>query len=429
MDGTVSNDTITSILKTGLHRTALEVSKKRTFAMHVAGGNLSYDFRGLHLGATGVYIALSHPYEPSRSSTYARYNLHGQRFWNVGFDYRYSLGRLSLTGEVATGTRGYALINRLRYQPTTDYQILLVHRLYSHDYWSWFGRSFGEGSSPQNENGWYLALSAAPVAHWRLFASVDAFSFPWWRYRISKPSKGFDVMAKVEYEPSRLCSMYATYRIKRRERDVTGTGGASISTTWHQKLRYRLQLSPGLFTLRTTLDYNRFLQRNVDSYTFMPRQGWQATQMLAYGSSTHPLSASAQATYFHTNDYDSRVYVSERGLQGTFYTPSYYGHGLRYSATLRLNFDRILAQPFFKRLLHRSAPAHPAAGSGPLEAGTYSSQSPNGQTTSHKRTLSLMLLAKIGHTIYHNRESISSGNDLIPSSHKTDIQLQLRLKL
>ena len=99
----------------------------------------------------------------------------------------------------AVGKQGYALLNQLKYKILTGYQLLLIHRCYSHDYWSFFGRSFGEGSAPQNENGWYLAAEAAPWAHWKFFASLDMFSFPWWKYRISKASQGIDGMFQATY--------------------------------------------------------------------------------------------------------------------------------------------------------------------------------------------------------------------------------------
>ena len=89
------------------------------------------------------------------------------------------------------------------------YRILtLVHRYYSYDYWTLFGRSFGESSMPQNENGWYLAAEATPFARWKFFTSLDVFSFPWWKYRISKPSKGVDAMFQVTYTPRKSLSMY-----------------------------------------------------------------------------------------------------------------------------------------------------------------------------------------------------------------------------
>ena len=107
--------------------------------------------------------------------------VNGNDFYNLGVDYKYRWGRLVWIGEGAVGKQGYALLNQLKYKILTGYQLLLIHRCYSHDYWSFFGRSFGEGSAPQNENGWYLAAEAAPWAHWKFFASLDMFSFPWWK--------------------------------------------------------------------------------------------------------------------------------------------------------------------------------------------------------------------------------------------------------
>lgn len=174
LDATVEEGEIVSIAKTGLHRTQKEADKRNACALQLAGGNVTYEKNAFKVGATGIYYFFDRPYEPALRK-YARYNLHGTRFYNLGIDYRLRLGRLSWTGEAATGTKGYALLNRLRYDFSQDYHALLIHRFYSSDYWAWFARSFGEGSTPQNENGWYLAVEATPFARWKLFSSLDFF--------------------------------------------------------------------------------------------------------------------------------------------------------------------------------------------------------------------------------------------------------------
>lgn len=380
LDATVEEGEIVSIAKTGLHRTQKEADKRNACALQLAGGNVTYEKNAFKVGATGIYYFFDRPYEPALRK-YARYNLHGTRFYNLGIDYRLRLGRLSWTSEAATGTKGYALLNRLRYDFSQDYHALLIHRFYSSDYWAWFARSFGEGSTPQNENGWYLAVEATPFARWKLFSSLDFFSFPWWKYRISKPSQGIDFMFQATYTPQKNLSMYLNYRYKRKERDVTGTSGEVTLPIYHHRLRYRLTYMPGNFVLRTTADYNHFRQQDGGGYRFDRRQGYQFTQLCTYVCPRFPLSASLQGTYFHTDDYDSRVYASERGLLYTFYTPSFSGRGFRWSAYLRYDFRNWL-----------------------------------------------MLIAKFGQTVYQDRDEISSGNDLIRSNRKTDLQMQLRLK-
>lgn len=379
MDGVVKDGDIISIYKTGLHRTEKEADKADALALQLMGGNVTYEKDALKVGVTGIYYFFDRPYEP-KLDKYAKYNLHGNGFYNAGLDYKYRLGRLTWVGEAATGKQGYALLNQLKYNISSDYRLLLVHRYYSHDYWALFGRSFGESSTPQNENGWYLAAEATPFAHWRFFVSMDMFSFPWWKYRISKPSKGVDVMFQSTYTPRKNLSMYLDYRYKRKDRDVTGTSGAVIQPVYHHKLRYRLTYMTGSFTFRTTVDYNHFRQQDGEGYRFGRSQGYQCTQSCSYAFS-FPLSVSLQGTWFHTDDYDSRIYASERGLLYTFYTPSFYGRGFRCSAHLRYDLNK-----------------------------------------------TFMFLAKFGQTVYQDRETIGSGNDEIPGNSKADLQMQLCIK-
>lgn len=324
---------------------------------------------------TGIYYFFNRSYQPVLR-TYAKYNLQGNYFHNVGVDYKYRWNRFTLTGEAAMGKQGYSLLNQLKYNILTGYQLLIVHRYYSHDYWAMFARSFGESSTPQNENGWYLAAEASPLAHWKFFASLDLFSFPWWKYRISKPSQGVDGMFQSIYSPKRNLSMYVNYRYKRKERDVAGTDGKVILPIYQHRLRYRLTYLPDNLQLRTTVDYNHFHSRGQEG-----SQGYQFTQSCSYAFS-FPIKISVQGTYFHTDDYDSRIYASEKGLLYTFYTPSFYGQGFRFSACARYDVNKVF-----------------------------------------------MFLVKFGQTIYEDRENIGSGNDLIQGNKKADLQMQLRIKI
>lgn len=380
MDGTLKANEITSIYKTGLHRTQKEADKLHAFTLQLMGSNLTFEKNKLKLGLTGIYYFFNRPYEP-KLNKYAKYNLRGNRFYNLGIDYKYRLGRFTWVGEAAIGKQGYALLNQLKYTLSSDYRLLLIHRYYSFDYWSLFARSFGESSAPQNENGWYIAAEATPLAHWKFFASFDFFSFPWWKYRISKPSQGMDGMFQATYSPRRSLSMYLHYRYKRKERDVSGTSGKVILPVYQHRLRYRLTYAARTFTLRTTLDYNHFRQQDGKKHRFKGKQGYQCTQSCVYSFPSFPLSLSLQATYFHTDDYDSCIYASERGLLYTFYTPSFYGRGFRYSTCLRYDFSK-----------------------------------------------AFLFLAKFGQTTYQDRESMGSGNDLIESNKKTDLQMQFRIR-
>ena len=108
--------------------------------------------------------------------------------------------------------------------------------------------------------------------------------------------------------------------------------------------------------------------------------GAMISESLAY---THRwLRLNVGAGYFHTDSYDSRVYLYESGPLYTYAMQQFYGEGIRYWLMLRANAGR-----------------------------------------------NLMLTAKIGVTNYFDRDTISSSYQEIDRSSKTDVDIQLRWKI
>ena len=376
MDGVVTDGEITSVYKTGLHRSRKEADKKNLLTSQLTGGNVSYQQNHIRLGITGVYYVFNRPYEPELTG-YSKYNIHGNHFYNLGIDYAYRWRRFSFQGETAIGKQGWASLNRLQYSPVQDIQFMLIHRFYSYDYWAMYAHSFGEGSTVQNEQGYYVGLETTPFSHWRFFVSFDLFSFPWKKYRINKPSRGTDGLIQATFTPRTNLSMYLKYRYKQKERDLTGSKGTLTLPIFHHQLRYRLNYSLNdVFSSRTTLDYNHFHSQDRAA-----TKGYQVTQMISSQLPWTRLFADVQGSYFCTDDYDSRVYVSEKGLLYTFYIPSFQGRGFRCAVRLRYELNK-----------------------------------------------HWLFITKFGETIYLNRNEIGSGNDLIYGNKKADIQMQLRIK-
>ena len=376
MDGVVTDGEITSVYKTGLHRSRKEADKKNLLTSQLTGGNVSYQQNHIRLGITGVYYVFNRPYEPELTG-YSKYNIHGNHFYNLGIDYAYRWRRFSFQGETAIGKQGWASLNRLQYSPVQDIQFMLIHRFYSYDYWAMYAHSFGEGSTVQNEQGYYVGLETTPFSHWRFFVSFDLFSFPWKKYRINKPSRGTDGLIQATFTPRTNLSMYLKYRYKQKERDLTGSKGTLTLPIFHHQLRNRLNYSLNdVFSSRTTLDYNHFHSQDRAA-----TKGYQVTQMISSQLPWTRLFADVQGSYFCTDDYDSRVYVSEKGLLYTFYTPSFQGRGFRCAVRLRYELNK-----------------------------------------------HWLFITKFGETIYLNRNEIGSGNDLIYGNKKADIQMQLRIK-
>lgn len=374
IDGKSLGDTLVTIDKSGLHRTDNEVMKRNSAVLQLYGGNVQWEGNRLHVGVTGIYYAFDKLYLPTLSG-YAKYNMTGREFYNIGINYAHRRPKWAIDGEIAKSKKGIAAINRVQYSPSPLYRFLLIHRYYEHHYWSLFANSFSEGSSVQNENGWYIAADIYPIKQVRLFASIDFFSFPWLKYRISQPSQGVEFASSITYTPTLSLSMRLNYRIKSKSRDLTGT--AITVTNYHHRLHYRADYNFNTrFSFRTFVDYNHFTIVGHDAY-----HGYQLSQRISCNFNRPALVLNAQISYFHTDNYDSRVYIAEKGLINSFYVPSFSGHGVRGSIVMRYNFPK-----------------------------------------------NFTWIAKGGLTHYLDRQEIGSGNDLVASNRKSDIELQLRIK-
>lgn len=377
LDGVVVDGEISSIYTTGLHRSRKEVDKRHRFTLQTAGGNLGFRFNRLQVGVTALAYLFDYPYEPKRSG-YAKYNLHGQRFYNASIDYAYRFPSLSLQGETAVGSRGWASLNRLRYTPTTRTKLMLLHRFYSYDYWALFACAFSEGGKVQNEQGYYVGVETSPFSAWTFLASADFFAFPWKKYRVSRASRGAEGMLQAVFTPRSDWSMSARYRYEQKERDLTEQGIKFTLPTYRHQLRYRLDYARGgNFACRTTLEYNQFHQRGK-----APHRGYAATQRVSYSLPQPGWFFDIQGSYFSTDHYDVRTYIPEGGLLHSYYTPMLEGRGFRFSFRVRY-------KPPSDRW---------------------------------------MLLAKLGETHYSDRSEIGTGYESISGATKTDLQMQVRVK-
>lgn len=377
LDAVLEDGKIKSISNTGFHRSSKEVNKIGLCTSKLTGSNMSYQQGSLRLGITGIYYFLNHPYEPDIRS-YSKYSIRGNHFYNYGLNYSYRWGgKFYFHGETSVGKKGLASLNSVHFIPVDDYQFVLIHRYYSYDYWGMYAHSFSAGSNVSNENGWYLAANFTPIRKWHFGGSLDLYSCPWLKYRVSKPSKGVEGLLEADFSPKKEIKIYAFYRYKQKERDVLHSSNRVTLPTFQHNFRLRLNYDLLSFLLlRSTFDYNHFhFKYNKGS------QGVQFTQMASLTFPSFPVQVIGQGSYFLTDDYDSRVYIYERGLFYTFYTPCFQGKGFRMSATVRYDMNK-----------------------------------------------HWMFLLKIAETVYLDRNKIGTGDDLIVGNKKADLQVQVRFK-
>lgn len=379
IDATLNDDgTARTLLTGGYHRTPTEMGKKHNTHELCAGTSVGWlpalrEGRAVvHLNA--VYSHLDRRLVPQKSATsYRRYAVEGNHFVNVSLDYSYTRPRMAFSGETAVnGDGAIAAIHTASYRLTDYLTLMALHRYYDKRYTALHARSFGEGSGVQNEHGLYVGATWRPTSRWLLQGYADYAHFAWKRYQVSAPSDAFDGLLTVRYNRRRW-TLEGRYRLHIRQRDNSSKTLLENRPDHRLRLRAAVDVSAGL-TLQTQADGANTLVNGRHSSGVMvsQRATWRWRNILLDG----------QVGWFHTDDYNSRLYQYERSVAHDFSFPMYYGHGIRYS---------LLAQATFGRRLSISA--------------------------------------KAATTDYFDRTTIGTGLQSINHSAVTDILLQATVKL
>ena len=372
IDATLNKDgTAATLLNTGYHRTEAEMDKKHNLNMLKAGGSLSYQNRGLHVGLNMAYSQLSRELKPNTSALYRKNYPQGKDFLNTSLDYRYASYRLSLSGETAIDKTGHlATINTASIRLSDTWSMMALQRFYAYSYASIDAQSFSEGGRVQNESGVYLGLTWRPLPSLRLDAYTDFAYFAWARYQVSQSSYNWDHLLQGAWQHSRW-TLDARYRLRLKQKD----NADKTALDSHPEHRLRLGISyagEGGFGTHTQIDGGYYAYGEKE-------WGMMISQSLSYEG--RRLRLNGGVGYFHTDSYDSRVYLYEKGPLYTYGLASFYGEGIRYWLMARVAIGQ-----------------------------------------------KLTLTAKIGVTDYFDRSTIGSSYQQIDASSMTDMDLQVRWK-
>ena len=388
IDGNINKDStgITSLKTDGMHRTTLESSKKQNTSVTDIGGNILWDKEKIQIAATVAYTHYSLPLMPkydTPSSLYRFYNAKGRDFMSYGISYAYRYNGWTFLGETASCNKGgIATINSIHWNNDKVGNFTLIQRYYSHRYVAINGNAFSENSSPKNEEGVFIGWSNKNIKNIQLESHIDIYYFPWLKYQVSQSSYGYEGMIQATYSPRKSLDFSLRYKMKSKQKDFVyyRTKQDTLKTLlFNRSHNLRLTCSyhaTSRLTFKTTL-YGTIIDFNPSEKEY----GYAISEQAQWQDTDKKIRASLSLTYFNTDGYDARIYSYEPSLLYTFGMSSYYDHGIRIVA--------LVSFPLFRQL---------------------------------------SVTGKVGATRFFNKESIGSGSQLINSSHKEDLQIQLRWK-
>lgn len=388
VDGTENLDSlsaeeaiISSINLSGLHRTNSEIARKNSLQERIIGGNLKFETRGLQVGLAAVYQGYDKPFIRD-TVAYNKYDFRGKETMGISGDYSWVYRNFNFFGELSMSTHsgGLAGIQGILFSIDRYASMSLVYRNYSKEYQTFYNAGFGETRSTRNERGLYAGLSANLSRSFKVNTYLDVFRFPWLKYQIDGPSDGHEFMIQPTYRPNRRLEVYARFREQRKERNSRWSDGTVTPLEDVLQRNYRINLSYQVsesFQIKSRIEYV-----TVDRESVGPESGMIFTQDVLFKPKSFPLDFSLRYALFDTDSYDTRIYSYENNALYVFSVPSYYYQGSRAYALIRYTFFR-----------------------------------------------KFDLWVRYGVSIFANRKSIGSGPEAIDGNTKSDLTVQLRIKL
>jgi hypothetical protein len=236
----------------------------------------------------------------------------------MSLSYGYTSARLSLNGETAIDKSGHlATINSASLLLGDNWSVMALQRFYSFRYASLDARSYSSGGRVQNESGLYLGLTWKPSPNLQLMAYTDYAYYAWARYRVPQSSDAWDHLVQ------------ATLRHHR----------------WQFFARYRLQQSGHRFRMSAEYEGSHgFSMLSQFDGCYLPDEqqarGRVATQRFSFRHRW--LTLHLGLSYYHTDNYASRVYLYENAPLYTYSVMQLYGEGFRWWLLARAAIGRRL---------------------------------------------------------------------------------------
>ena len=383
---------VSSLQETGYHRTIGELLDRHAIRQQVVGGHLSYAIAHFEVGYTAYHTWLNVPLE-LRPSHYNQFYFQGKCLTNQGIDVKYVKGKYAVFGEMAMSLnfdstnliqtqRPWALAGLvgLTVKPAGYLNFTVMYRDYGRAYQNLLSNAFGEGSRNQGQRGVYLGVEVAPAPYWTILAYADQFQFTWLTSTVNAPSRGHDYYLRVTHSFNRRTSAYLQLRSKTKMKNSTDGEVFSHYPIFYTKNTVRFNITYELgwdIHCANKAEYAHY--RNEDGSN---EHGYFLCQDIAYKPENLPFSLTFRYALFDAKDYNARVYAYENDVLYSFSVPAMYGKGMRFYLLGKVKLFN-----------------------------------------------SLTLYARIGRTIYSDRDTAGTGLSQFEGNHKTDLKVESIWKL
>lgn len=372
---------VSSINLTGFHRTNSEIERKNALIENIYGANFQYAKRNFQVGVAAVSQGYNSEFIKD-IQPYNQFDFRGKNSVALSADYSFVVKNFNFFGEISrTGYSGKtAVLSGILFSLDKRVSMAIVARDYDRAYQTFYNAGFAEGSRTQNERGLYAGLKLNLSREFSINSYLDVFKFPWMKFQVDGPSDGYEIMIQPSYKPSRSLEIYTRFRQQMRQKNSRDSDGTITGLEDVLQRNYRINFNYKIseaFRLKSRVEYV-----TINRASNAPENGIIITQDLLYRPKSSPIDFALRYALFDTDSYDTRIYTFESNALYVFSVPAYYYKGSRAYALIRYTFLR-----------------------------------------------KFDLWVRYGVSIFANRTSLGSGAEEITGNTKTDVTIQLRMKL
>jgi hypothetical protein len=329
---------VTSFDQSGYHRTPSEMAKRKTIGETIVGGHLAYKNKTVNIGFTAVNSKYSIPVKQP-NDLYSQFNVSGAGNTNYGLDYNFTFRNLNVFGETGMSQNGaFGSINGLFWMLDPKFTLIAVRRDFQPRFQSRYGNAITENTLPSNESGTYLGFRANLGRGWGLQGYADYFTFPWLKYQIDAPSRGWDYFLRLTYVPSKTFDAYFQVRQRQKQKNAPNSAEGIAKLVDLDQTNFRFNISYKIsssFKFRNRVEY--VLLKNTSGQW---EKGFMMYQDLSYSAIGVPVTVSARYAIFDTDSYNSRIYAYENDVLYAFSIPGLYYKGSRYYINVKYHITR-----------------------------------------------------------------------------------------
>lgn len=369
---------VKSLTQTGLHRTMSELSRKDQVTESILGNSLTLKGEWLKVGVTGVYQQYQIPYIKD-TLLYNYFDFRGRQVFTSGVDYVLSLKKGRFFGECVTSDysmNSTSFLNGFLFAFDSKTMVSMLSRLYGRSYYTFYSSGFSEGSKNANENGVLIGLQRKINSNFNLTGYYDFFKSKWLRYNIDQPSDGYDAFVQLDYIMNKSNQLLIRFQQQEKQLNSSDQEFQVVSSVKSDyRFQYNVKLSEFL-ELKSRVSVLQLVHQGFSSF------GYLIFQDIKMSSHNGNLRFITRFAVFNTESYDERIYAYENNISGVFSVPAYYGRGTRCYFLLKCKM---------------------------FKAGECS--------------------IRYALTNYYDRTKIGSGLEEIDGNHKSELFLQIRLRL